>query len=178
VRSGSWAWAGPDAQSSGAIAARIENRSPTRDQATFPIKTSMTRVPLAFPGGLGALCVTHARDQCSGHETLNGACCGVGPVRARLRGPAGERRREASLPHHGRSPGARCGFLRLRTGIPIHRGRHSDDRGQFSHRRLLGLTRRCLCQRGDTFTLGSEEGPQRRGGTAGGQQGRCRCQGN
>ena len=30
--------------------------------------------------------------------------------------------------------------------IPIHRGQHSDDRGQFSHRRFLGLTRRCLCQ--------------------------------
>jgi hypothetical protein len=83
VRAGSWAWAGPDAQSSGAIAARIENRSPTRDQATVPIKTSVTRVPLAFPGGRGALCVTHARDQCSGDGTLNGACCGVGPVRAR-----------------------------------------------------------------------------------------------
>jgi hypothetical protein len=23
-----------------------------------------------------------------------------------------------------------CGFLRLRTVIPIHRGQHSDDRGQ------------------------------------------------
>ena len=44
-----------------------------------------------------------------------------------------------------------CGFLRLRTGIPIdrgqsfqsiadsipiHRGQHSNDRGQFSHRQL------------------------------------------
>jgi hypothetical protein len=47
--------------------------------------------------------------------------------------------------------GEYCGFLRLRTGIPIdrgqsfqsiadsipiHRGQHSNDRGQFSHRQL------------------------------------------
>ena len=32
----------------------------------------------------------------------------------------------------------------MRTVIPIHRGQHSDDRGQFSHRRFLG-SRSIVC---------------------------------
>ena len=39
---------------------------------------SVARVPLALRGGRGGLCVTHAGDQFSGHETLNGAEFGTG----------------------------------------------------------------------------------------------------
>ncbi|HWX31958.1 MAG TPA: hypothetical protein VNZ53_31560, partial [Steroidobacteraceae bacterium] len=43
---------------------------------------SVARVPLALRGRRGGLRVTHAWDQFSSYETLNGACYGVGPVRA------------------------------------------------------------------------------------------------